>query len=153
MKIQTILHPSAVLDRIEGTTKPEILKALCAPVARLLPALDEDTLLQTLLDRERLGSTGLADGIAIPHGKLRALDRIVASFGRRPEGVDFEALDKRPTRLFFAIFAPEAAGGDHLKALARISRLLKNEAFRLEVLGAPSAEAIYRLICAEDDRI
>jgi nitrogen PTS system EIIA component len=152
MKITDMLERQAVVGDLRGRTKPELLRELCRPLAALHASLSEDRLVQTLLDRERLGSTGLAEGVAIPHGKLKGLDRLIGSFGRSVEGVDFDSLDKEPTYLFFTIFAPEASSGDHLRALARVSRMLRNPEFRSTVLTIPSAEEIYDFIAAEDDR-
>ncbi len=152
MKISDMLERQAVLADLRGTTKPELLRELCAPLARLHTSFSEDRLVQTLLDRERLGSTGLAEGVAIPHGKLKGLDRLIGSFGRTVAGVDFDSLDKQPTHLFFTIFAPEASSGDHLRALARVSRMLRNAEFRARVLAAGNAEEIYDLIVDEDSR-
>ena len=146
MKITEMLDRRAVVADLHGKTKPELLRELCRPLAALHASLSEDRLVQILLDRERLGSTGLAEGVAIPHGKLRGAERLLATFGRCVAGVDFDALDKAPTHLFFTIFAPEASSGDHLRALARVSRLLRSPEFRAEVLQAPDADAIYDLI-------
>jgi nitrogen PTS system EIIA component len=150
MKISEMLDRRAVVPDLRGQTKPELLRELCHPLAVIHSGLSEDRLVQTLLDRERLGSTGLAEGVAIPHGKLKGLPRLIGSFGRSVSGVDFQALDKKPTNLFFVIFAPEAAGGDHLRALARVSRLFRSVQFRDRVLEAPDAAAIYDLIEGED---
>ncbi len=149
MKIVDFLQPAAVNARLAGSTPAEVLAELCRPVAAAT-GLDAGRLLQTLLDREKLGSTGVGDGVAIPHGKLPGLTGIVAAFGRAPEGVDFRAIDGRPARLFFVLFAPESSAGAHLKALARISRIFKNPAFRDAILKAANAAEIYRLIEAED---
>lgn len=152
MKITDMLDRRAVLAELHGKTKSELLRELCQPLAALHASLAEDRLTQTLLERERLGSTGLAEGVAIPHGKLRGIDKLVATFGRSVPGVDFDSLDKEPTHLFFTIFAPEASSGDHLRALARISRMLRNPQFRGHVLAAPDSDAIYELIEEEDSR-
>src|SRR6185503_21035524 len=92
--------------------------------------LDRQKVLDVLLERERISTTAIGEGVAIPHGKLAGVDRVLGAFARSPEGVDFASLDGGPTHLFFALIAPENAAADHLKALARISRLLKDEAFR-----------------------
>ncbi|HVN64840.1 MAG TPA: PTS sugar transporter subunit IIA, partial [Candidatus Binataceae bacterium] len=105
-----------------------------------------------LAERERLGSTAIGDGIAIPHGKLRGPTTIVGAFGRHLKGVDFESLDGAPTHLFFVLIAPEDSASLHLKALARVSRLFKESAFREKLLAASSADELYRLIKSEDAR-
>lgn len=151
MKIVDFLRPEAVNASLAGRTSAEVLAELSRPVAAAT-GLEAGRLLQTLLDREKLGSTGVGEGVAIPHGKLPGLPGIVAAFGRAPEGVDFRAIDGRPARLFFALFAPESSAGAHLKALARVSRVFRSPAFREAILAAPDAASIYRLIEAEDAR-
>jgi nitrogen PTS system EIIA component len=152
MKISEMLDRRAVVADLQGQTKAELLRELCHPLAVIHSGLSEERLLQTLLDRERLGSTGLAEGVAIPHGKLKGLPRLIGSFGRSVTGVDFDALDGKPTKLFFVIFAPETAGGDHLRALARVSRLFRSTQFRDRVMDAPDAAAIYDLVESEDEK-
>jgi nitrogen PTS system EIIA component len=149
MKITEFLRPDAVVADIVGQTAETVLTELCRPLA-VGQKLDGQKLLDTLLEREKLGSTGIGEGIAIPHGKIAGLPALIASFGRSPSGVDFRAIDGKPTNLFFALFAPENSAGAHLKALARISRIFKNPAFREAILRAPDAGEIYRLISQED---
>src|SRR4029077_15576387 len=107
---------------------------------------------QALEDRERLNSTALGEGVAIPHGKLPGIKRVFAAFARSRQGVDFQSLDGEPTHLFFLLVAPEDSAGAHLKALARISRLLKDEPFRTRLMQAPTAADLYATIREEDDR-
>jgi len=151
MKIVEFLRADCVLDAMAGQTGPAVLAELCRPLAQAYKA-DSQKLLETLLEREKLGSTGIGEGVAIPHGKVAGLPALLASFGRSTAGVDFRAIDGRPTHLFFALLAPENSAGVHLKALARISRLFKNPAFRKAILDAPDAKAIYDLIAAEDSK-
>jgi PTS system nitrogen regulatory IIA component len=149
MKIVEFLQPDAVIASLSGQTGQAVLSELCQPLVAS-QKVDGQRLLETLLDREKLGSTGIGEGVAIPHGKVASLPGLMASFGRSVPGVDFRAIDGRPTNLFFALFAPENSAGAHLKALARISRIFKNPAFREAIMKAGSAEEIYRLIEAED---
>ena len=149
MKIVEFLRPDAVLASLSGQTGQAVLSELCRPLA-VSQRVDAQKLLETLLDREKLGSTGIGEGVAIPHGKVPGLPGLMASFGRSVAGIDFRAIDGRPTHLFFALFAPENSAGAHLKALARISRIFKNAAFREAIMRAPTGEEIYRLIEAED---
>jgi nitrogen PTS system EIIA component len=149
VKIQDFLQPQAVLAELTGQTAAEVLAELCRPVAQA-QGLDAARLLQVLVDREKLGSTCVGEGVAIPHGKLAGLPALVATFGRSRQGVDYRAADGKPARLFFALFAPENSAGAHLKALSRVSRIFRMPAFREAILAAPSAEEIYRLILAED---
>ena len=149
MKIVEFLRPDCILDNLTGQTGPAVLAELCRPLAQA-HKVDGQRLLETLLEREKLGSTGIGEGVAIPHGKVAALPALLASFGRSQAGVDFRAIDGRPTHLFFALFAPENSAGAHLKALARISRIFKNPGFREAILKAPDAAEIFRLIETED---
>jgi PTS system nitrogen regulatory IIA component len=150
VKIVDFLKPEAVLADLSGKTAPEVLAELCRPLAAQL-GQDAGKLLQTLLDRERLGSTSVGEGVAIPHGRLSGLPALIAGFGRSP-GIDFHAVDGKPVRLFLVLFAPENAAGAHVKVLARVSRLFRSQAFREAILAAPDAAAIHRLIEVEDAR-
>jgi PTS system nitrogen regulatory IIA component len=123
---------------------------MCEAFARVYPQLSAPRLTETLLEREKLGSTGVGEGVAIPHGKLPGLPGLLAAFGRSPPGVDFGAIDSRPTYLFFVLFAPENSAGVHLKALARISRLFKSPQFRAGILEARDAAQIHSQISTED---
>jgi nitrogen PTS system EIIA component len=152
MKIEGLLQPEDIIPELSAETKEEVLQALAARVAERHPALDREELLRILLERERLGSTGIGDGIAIPHGKLKRLDKPRMAFGRSLKGVDFNALDGRKAHLFFLIIAPEDAVGVHLKMLARISRILKDPGVRKGLLAAPDAAAIFDVIREQDRR-
>jgi PTS system nitrogen regulatory IIA component len=152
MKIAEFLSPQAVISDLKAASKPDVLQELSASLARAQPALRPERLAEVLREREKLGSTGIGEGVAIPHGKLAGLTGLCASFGVSRAGVDFEAIDGRPTHLFFALVAPENSAGIHLKALARISRLFKNPRFRQSILEARTAEEIYNLIVQEDAR-
>ncbi len=152
MKITEILTQDLVLPDLQGATKPDVLRELAQCLAAKFKDIDADDLAAVLAERERLGSTAIGDGIAIPHGKIRAATKIVGAFGRHSAGVDFESLDGGETHLFFVLIAPEESTSLHLKALARVSRLLKDAAFRGRLLAAPDADSIYRLIVEEDGR-
>jgi PTS system nitrogen regulatory IIA component len=152
MRIQEILPPGAVVDGLQAETKEGVLRELSVEICRRLPALSPDRLTAILMDREGLGSTGIGEGVAIPHGKIPGIDRLVAVFGRSRGGVQFASLDGKPARLFFLILAPENSAGMHLKALARISRLLKDQRFRGRLLAAEGAEELSRIFREEDER-
>jgi nitrogen PTS system EIIA component len=152
MKIAEFLSPAAVVPQLSAKTKPGVLKELCESLARVNPTLNAPRLVDVLQEREKLGSTGIGEGVAIPHGKLSGLPQLIASFGVSHDGVHFDAIDGKPTHLFFALVAPENSAGIHLKALARISRLFKNPRFREAILKAASAQEIYGLIAQEDAR-
>jgi PTS system nitrogen regulatory IIA component len=150
MKITEILSADMVLPDLKGNTKPEVLGELAAAIAAHYPAIKLGDLTAVLLERERLGSTAIGDGIAIPHGKLPGVTKILGAFGRHRAGVDFESLDGNPTQLFFVLVAPEDSASLHLKALARVSRLLKDNAFRTHLIAAPGAAEIFKLVKDED---
>jgi nitrogen PTS system EIIA component len=150
MKIAEFLDPKAITGGLTAGSKPEILRELCEALVVAHPQLQSERLVEVLKEREKLGSTGIGEGVAIPHGKLPGLTRLTASFGVSKQGVDFDAIDGKPTQLFFVLLAPENSAGLHLKALARISRLFKNPRFREAILQAPTPEEIYQLISQED---
>jgi PTS system nitrogen regulatory IIA component len=152
MRIQDIIPPEAVVDELRAETKEGVLRELSEAVCRRLPALSPARLTAILMDREGLGSTGIGEGVAIPHGKIPGIDRLVAVFGRSPSGVQFASLDGKPARLFFLILAPENSAGMHLKALARISRLLKDQRFRARLLAAEGTEGISQVLREADER-
>jgi nitrogen PTS system EIIA component len=152
MKISDILAPELVVAALRGRDKADVIVELAGVVSRHHPEIDHGRLVQALDDREKLNSTALGDGVAIPHGKLPGVKRVVAAFGRSPAGVDFSSIDGKPTHLFFLLVAPEDSAGAHLKALARISRLLKDASFRARLMAAPDAAALYATIREEDDK-
>ena len=153
MRIQDILPPGAVVDELLAETKEGVLRELSEVICRRLPALSPDSLTTILMDREGLGSTGIGEGVAIPHGKIPGIDRLVAVFGRSRGGVQFASLDGKPARLFFLILAPENSAGMHLKALARISRLLKGPRVLERLLAAEGVEGLSRVLREEDERV
>ncbi|HVC43787.1 MAG TPA: PTS sugar transporter subunit IIA [Candidatus Binataceae bacterium] len=152
MKITEILSPEMILPDLKGTTKPAILQELAGCLAARYKNIDIAALAAVLAERERLGSTAIGDGIAIPHGKVRGVAKILGVFGRCAAGVDFDSLDGGPTHLFFLLVAPEDSTSLHLKALARVSRLFKDGVFREHLIAASGADEIYRLIVEEDGR-
>jgi PTS system nitrogen regulatory IIA component len=152
MKILDILSAESVIADLHGTSKLEVLEELSTRLAEYHPQIPKDRLVEVLLDREKLGSTAIGEGIAIPHGKMPNLTGVVAAFGRSIGGVDFESLDGGPTQLFFLLVAPEDASGAHLKALARVSRLLRDKDFRQRLLAADGPQQIYQTIRQEDDK-
>ena len=145
-----ILVRDAVILDVEATTKRDLLVELSDSLSRCEPGVEGERLLSVLLEREELQSTGIGDGVAIPHGKMPGLSRLVASFARSREGLDFESIDGQPSHLFFLLVVPEHSGGQHLKALARISRFFRDAAFRKALLEADSLDAVFRAIEEED---
>ncbi len=152
MKITEIFAPDLILDQLSGEAKPQILQELAAKLAANHREIDVAELNAVLSERERLGSTAIGDGIAIPHGKIRGIKQIWGVFGRSLQGVEFDSLDGKPTFLFFLLVAPEDSASLHLKALARVSRLFKDSSFREHLMSARDAAEIYRLIVEEDNR-
>ena len=150
MKIAEFLREDLILPELAATDKKGALVELCEALGRVHPTLQAGRLAEVLLEREKLGSTGVGEGVAIPHGKLPGVPGLLAAFGRSTRGIEFEAIDKRPAQLFFVLFAPENSAGIHLKALARISRLFKSASFRKSILEANGAAGIYKLISEED---
>ena len=150
MKIQEIVPPEAILDDLRADTKEGVLRELSEVIAKSVPKLSVDSLAAILMERESLGSTGIGDGVAIPHGKVAGIERLVAAFGRSRNGVQFHSLDGKPAHLFFLIMAPENSAGMHLKALARISRLLKDERFRRSLLEAAGVDELRKILKEED---
>ena len=151
MKILDILAENAIIPELKGKTKKQVLEELIEALLAQKPQLDRDRLMSVLLERERLGSTGIGDGIAIPHGKLKDLDQLVLSFGRSSQGVDFESMDGKPVHLFFLLVAPENCAGIHLRALAKIARLLKNGSVRKRLGSVENKDDIYNAIQQEDE--
>ncbi len=150
MRIDDFLAEDMVVAALEGRKKDDVIEELAEVVSRHHPEIDHWRLVGALQDRERLNSTALGEGVAIPHGRLPGVKRVVAAFGRSPQGVDFNSLDGKPTHLFFLLVAPEDSAGAHLKALARISRLLKDDAFRARLMQAEDGASLYRVIREED---
>jgi nitrogen PTS system EIIA component len=151
MRIMDILPKGSIIPDLKGKTKKQVLDELIDALLREKPELDRERLMAVLLERERLGSTGIGDGIAIPHGKLKDLDRLVLSFGKSDAGVDFESMDGKPVHILFLLVAPENCTGIHLRALARIARLLKNTLVRKRLVSVSTQDEIYAVIQQEDD--
>jgi len=151
MKILDILAKDSIIPDLKGRTKKQVLEELIDALLKNKSHLDHDRLMAVLLERERLGSTGIGDGIAIPHGKMRDLDQLALSFGRSTQGVDFESMDGKPVHLFFLLVAPENCAGIHLRALAKIARLLKNGTVRKKLANVKSREEVYSVIQLQDE--
>ncbi|MFO1463207.1 MAG: PTS sugar transporter subunit IIA [bacterium] len=152
MKITNILRVESIIPELQSQDKNGVIRELAEAVIRSEPSLSVDRLYEVLLEREKLGSTGIGSGVAIPHGKLPNLERIVAAFGRSKAGIDFDSQDGEPAHLFFVLVAPENTAGLHLKALAKLSRLLKDAQFRQKLMEVPDAAAIYKAIEIEDEK-
>ena len=145
MEIAHLLSPEGVVANLKSRSKKQALQELARRAAKLT-AVQERKIFDVLIERERLGSTGVGEGIAIPHGKLPDLNGLYGLFARLEQAIDFDAVDERPVDLIFLLLAPESAGADHLKALARISRLLRNSQMREKLRGTDNDEALYALL-------
>jgi len=150
MKILDVLDRNAINCDLKASGKTDVLEELAAPLAQAA-GLDLGTLVKVLIERERLGSTGIGSGVGIPHGKLKDLSAIALGFGVSRSGVAFESMDGKPTHIFFLLLTPENSTGLHLKLLARISRLLKHEPFKEKLLRAESRDEIFQVIQDEDE--
>lgn len=145
MEIADLLSLESVIPNLKVTSKKQSLQELAKRGSQLFE-LDERQLFDILLEREKLGTTGVGNGIAIPHGKLPNLDRLHGIFARMEKPIDFEAIDERPVDLIFLLLAPESAGADHLKALAKVSRLLRDQSVVEKLRGSEQPEALYSLL-------
>ena len=148
MPLLDFLAPAAVIPALRASSKKQALQEL-AEVAARLTGLEERTIYEVLLQRERLGSTGIGDGVAIPHAKLAKLDSIFGLVARLDKPIDFEALDGQPVDLIFVLLAPEEAGADHLKALARIARVVREPGMSDRIRATRDAEALYALLTSD----
>jgi PTS system nitrogen regulatory IIA component len=153
MKIMDILVRDAVILDLGVRSKREVLGEMANALAKCEPQIEADRLLEVLLEREALQSTGIGEGVAIPHGKMVGLDRLVASFARSVEGVDFESIDGQSTHHFFLLVVPEHSGGQYLKALARISRFFRDATFRQRLNEVDTLDDVIRAIEEEDAKL
>jgi PTS system nitrogen regulatory IIA component len=145
MEIADILQPRAIVPHLRAANKKQALQEIAKRAAEITGE-SERAVLDVLIERERLGTTGVGAGIAIPHGKLPGLKRLYGVFARLETPVDFESIDEQPVDLMFLLLAPSGAGADHLKALARVSRLLRDRAVCEKLRGSDSAEALFALL-------
>jgi len=151
MTLLEILSPTSVKVDLQGETKEEIIAELSNLLSKDHAVTDPDSIFQAVIEREKIMSTGIGDGIAIPHGKSDSVDQLVAALGTQRRGVDFEALDGEPAYVFFLLVSPTNVSGPHIKALARISRYLKDEEFKKRLISAHSAEEIISIIRMEEE--
>ena len=145
MEITDLITPESVVPNLKVTSKKHALQEISKRMAESYD-LTEREIFEILLEREKLGSTGVGNGIAIPHGKLENLDCLCGYFARLERPVEFDAVDERPVDLIFLLLAPEEAGADHLKALARVSRLMRDKAVCDKLRGSDTSEALYALL-------
>ena len=152
MKIMDYLKEEWVNPDLQGMDKLSVLRELSRVLAKPCQAASSEELVQVLLDREKLESTGIGEGIAIPHGRLRKLKDFVLSFGRSVKGIDFDSIDHKPTHLFFLVMAPENSAVNNLKLLSRIVTLLKDGSFKKRLMEARSQKEVFQIISEEDEK-
>ena len=152
MKITDFLSVQTIIPALANQDKPAVLDELAEWLAASYQSLDKSKVLEVLHERERISTTAIGEGVAIPHGKLPGVERVLGVFARSPQGIDFASLDGGLTHLFFVLIAPENAAADHLKALARISRLLKDETFRRRLLAGQTSQELFTIIAEADDK-
>jgi len=150
MKILDVLRKETILTDLKAKDKKGVIEELVASVSQIT-GINNSELVRVLLERERLGSTGIGGGIGIPHGKLANLESLIMGFGLSRKGVDFESMDGRPTHLFFLLITPENSTGLHLKLLARISRILKNDSFKKKLMKATGSDEVFSIIGEVDE--
>ncbi len=150
MQLSDILDPRHIVLDLTGSTKREVLAHLAAPIIETHPSLDHDKLVDVLVRREETSTTAIADGIAIPHGKMILGEEVIAGFGRSREGIDFESVDGNPTHLFFLLVSPESHPSLHLRWLAHLAVLLKNSELRQQLLDASTAEEVLAALAREE---
>jgi nitrogen PTS system EIIA component len=153
VRIEDILRESCVMADLEATTKQDVLVELVSTLKKASLIKSPEEVVRVILDREKLGSTGIGDTVAIPHGKMKDLDQVLCVFGRSIKGVAFDAVDGKPVHVLFLLIAPEGAASTHLKILSRISRILRDPTFRKRLLEFDSAKAIYAGVIEEDRKI
>ncbi len=149
MEISDLIKPHTVFADVKATSKKQALQEL-ARRAATITGRPEREILDILIERERLGTTGIGKGIAIPHGKLRGIDQVYGIFAKLSTGVDFDSMDNLPVDLLFLLLAPDSAGADHLKALARVSRTLRDKGRCEKLRGSRDTDALYAILTEED---
>lgn len=152
MRLSDLVRPDMVWANLKSQDKNQVISELASRISSSIPKLKAEDIASVLLSRESLGSTGIQDGIAIPHAKVKGLEKVLVACGRSQNGINFDAPDQKPTHLFFVLLAPEQSAAMHLKILARLSRLLKDQSFREKLMQAKEAQEIYRMIIEEDAR-
>ncbi len=153
MKLSHIILREAILPQLEAKDRHQVLKELSQLLVKVDPSLQVDEVCHLLEEREKLGSTGIGWGVAIPHGKIPTATKMLGCFGRSIEGIDFQSQDGELAHLFFVLIAPENVSGLHLKVLSRLSRILKDKSVREQLMMAKDADEIFEIISREDEKI
>lgn len=153
MRVIDVLKKECIIPSLKSMDKKGVLEEMSSDIASKMNGIKADVLLNALLERERLGSTGIGYGVAIPHCKIKGVHHIIVSFGKSEKGVDFQALDSKASHLFFLIIAPEDSTSGHLKILARVSRLLQDASFRKRLMETSIRDDMYKIILDEDRKV
>jgi len=153
LKIAEILQEQCVVADIRGKTKKEIITELVEALANARLVKDVEPVVNVVMDREKLGSTGIGNGVAVPHGKLKNINNIMCAFGRSQNGVDFDAVDRAPVHIFFLVLAPEDSASLHLKVLSRITKILRDQSLRKKIIKLSNVHELYMSILEEDEKI
>ena len=153
MRLSQILEEESIILDLKAKDKKEALEELAEALVGNGTPLDKGRLVKGLLERERLGSTGIGEGIAIPHGKFYGVSQLIISFGRSLKGLDFESMDGEPAFLFFLLVAPENSDGIHLKTLAKLAKILKSSSSRELLMEAPTRKELYQAIIQDDEEV
>jgi len=151
MKLSEIIKIDNIIPELRAKDKKGVLGELAEVISSHDPSIDKEMLVKVLVEREQLGSTGIGDGVAIPHGKLNSVGHPIVSFGRSKGGLDFDSMDGQPAYLFFLLLAPENSSGVHLQVLTKIAKMLKKSAFRKELMQAGTKEDLYQTIIQSDE--
>ena len=151
MKMIEIIKEYNIIPNLKARDKNGVLEELAEVISNHEPSIDKTELVKVLVERERLGSTGIGDGVAIPHGKMNCISHPLISFGRSSKGLDFDSMDGQTVYLFFLLVAPENSSSIHLQVLAKIAKILKNDAFRKKLMDASGREDLYRAIIKADE--
>ncbi len=152
MNMKDVLKESCVIADLKGGTKKDVLTELMSTLKEsgFIPSVDEAV--NVVLEREKLGSTGIGEGVAIPHGKMKGIGHVLCAFGRSKKGVDFDAVDEKPVHIFFLLLAPEDSAGLHIQMLSRISRILRDASFRKRLIEEGGRDDLYANIVGEDEK-
>jgi len=153
LKIAEILQEQCGVADIRGKTKREIITELVEALAKARLVKDVEPVVNVVMDREKLGSTGIGNGVAVPHGKLKNINNIMCAFGRSQNGVDFDAVDRAPVHIFFLVLAPEDSASLHLKVLSRITKILRDQSLRKKIIKLTKVRELYTSILEEDEKI
>ena len=151
MKLPQIIDENNIIPELKAKDKKGVLEELAEVISKHEPSIDKRTLVKVLVERERLGSTGIGDGVAIPHGKMNGVSRPIISFGRSKQGLDFDSMDGQPAHLFFLLIAPEDSSSVHLQVLAKIAKILKNRDFRKKLMEPGTKKELYQRIVQTDE--